>query len=90
LLLEGCLRSGDANGGLAVTEWALPEIEGVRLWEAEIHRLRAEFLAALAAPSEQVEAELQQALEVARRQGARAFELRAVERLQPKERLLER
>ena len=90
LLLEACLQSGDAAEGLAVTEWALPEIAGVRLWEAEIHRLRAAFLAALAAPTEQVDAELQRALEVARRQGARAFELRAAQRLQPKERLLER
>ncbi|MET0227586.1 MAG: hypothetical protein ABW234_02595, partial [Actinomycetes bacterium] len=40
-------------------------------------RRRAEFLAALGAPADEVEAELRRALEVARGQGARLLELRA-------------
>lgn len=47
-----------------------------RLWEAEARRLRAEFLAILGASHEEVEAELERALTVARRQGAKMFELR--------------
>ena len=49
---------------------------GGQLWEAEIRRLRATFLAALGAPDAEVETELQRALTVARRQRARAFEAR--------------
>jgi hypothetical protein len=50
---------------------------GTALWEAEFRRLRAGFLAALGAASQEVEAELERAIEVAQRQAARAFELRA-------------
>jgi hypothetical protein len=46
---------------------------GAELWEAEIRRLRATFLAALGAPDDQVAVELDRALAVAKRQGARAF-----------------
>ena len=49
----------------------------VTLWEAEARRLRAEFLVALGAPQDEIEAELERALQTARRQGARALELRA-------------
>jgi DNA-binding SARP family transcriptional activator len=77
LLLEAYLVTGDAAGGLAATKLGLPDVAGVRLWEAETHRLRAEFLAALHAPNHQIEAELGLALDVARRQGARALALRA-------------
>ena len=51
------------------------------LWEAEIRRLRATFLAALGAPADEVEAELGRALAVARRQQARVFEGRIWETL---------
>ncbi len=47
-----------------------------RIWEAEIRRLRAEFLAQLGAPADEVEAELDRALRVARRQGAKMLQLR--------------
>jgi hypothetical protein len=49
---------------------------GAELWEAEIRRLRAICLAALGAPRDEVGAELERALAVAGRQGARAFEKR--------------
>jgi DNA-binding SARP family transcriptional activator len=81
LLMEACLVTGDASGGLAATELGLPAVAGVRLWEAETHRLRAAFLAALDAPPDQIEAELGLALDMARRQGARALELRGAKAL---------
>jgi DNA-binding SARP family transcriptional activator len=77
LLLEACVAAGDARTGLAAADWAL-EAGGVRLWEAEVRRLRAGFLAAAGAPSQEVEAELGRALDVARRQGARMLELRTL------------
>ena len=53
---------------------------GGRWWEAELHRLQGELLLAQAGARQQVpEAEtcFQQALDVARRQEAKALELRA-------------
>jgi hypothetical protein len=54
---------------------------GAELWEAEIRRLRATFLAALGAPADEIQAELERALTVARRQQARALEERIRETL---------
>ena len=75
LLLEACAVAGQANTGLDAAERALAM--GTRLWDAEVRRLRAEFLAALGAPATEVEADLQSALEIARRQKAKSLELRA-------------
>jgi adenylate cyclase len=75
VLLEACAVAGDARTGLAAAERAI-EMDAV-LWEAEARRLRAEFLAALDAPQDEIEAELDRALQTARRQGARTLELRA-------------
>jgi hypothetical protein len=61
---------------LALADEALGMGRGAQVWEAEIRRLRATFLAALGAPAGEVEAELWRALAVARRQRARAFEVR--------------
>jgi adenylate cyclase len=77
VLLEACAVAGDARTGLAASERLLQKNMGVRLWEAEGHRFRAEFMVALGASNEDVAAELEQALEIARRQGARSLELRA-------------
>jgi hypothetical protein len=76
VLLEACMAAGDARMGLAVADDALA-MGSAGLWEAEIRRLRAEFLTALGASSQDVEAELACALKVARGQGAKPFELRA-------------
>ena len=54
---------------------------GAELWEAEIRRSRATFLAALGAAAGEVTAELERALAVARRQQARAIEERIRETL---------
>jgi adenylate cyclase len=75
VLLEACAEAGDSRAGLVAAEAAI-ELN-VTLWEAEARRLRAEFLAALDAPQDEIEAELERALQTARRQGARALELRA-------------
>jgi hypothetical protein len=75
VLLEACAVAGDARAGLAAANRALTM--KASLWEAEARRLRAEFLAALGAPPAAIETELAHALQVARRQGALALELRA-------------
>ncbi|MDF3037665.1 MAG: transcriptional activator domain protein [Thermomicrobiales bacterium] len=74
VLLEACAVAGDARAGLAASNRALTM--KASLWEAEARRQRAEYLAALSAPQEEVEAELARALATAHRQGARSLELR--------------
>jgi adenylate cyclase len=76
ILLAARTLVGDARAGLAAADRLLAAGGGVRVWEAEARRLRAEFLAALGAGGDDVEAELDAALQVARRQQARSFELR--------------
>ena len=76
LLLAGCALAGEHEAGLGLAHEALSMGRGGQLWEAEIRRLRATFMAALGAPDAEVETELQRALTVARRQRARAFEAR--------------
>ena len=77
VLLEACLAAGDARAGLAAADRVLAAEDNVHTWEAEARRLRGEFLAALGAPGDEVEAELERAAATARRQGARMLELRA-------------
>jgi len=81
MLLEGYALAGEAEAGLGLAGEALGMGRGAELWEAEIRRLRAIFLAALGVPADEVAAELRRALAVARRQGARAFEQRVRETL---------
>jgi hypothetical protein len=81
LLLEGYLIAGKPRAGLELASEALGMGRGAELWEAEIRRLRADFLATLGAPAAEVTAELERALAVARRQQARAFERRIRETL---------
>ena len=79
LLAEGYGATGEFDQGLAALDEAIDQIEttGERLWEAEIHRLKGQFLLARPA-SIQAEAEgcFTGALEMARRQEARSLELR--------------
>jgi hypothetical protein len=77
ILLEACAAAGETDAGLPAADEALRMGGGTELWEAEIRRLRAEFLSALGADPCGVAAELSRAIEVAGRQGARPFELRA-------------
>jgi DNA-binding SARP family transcriptional activator len=74
LLLEDYAVAGEPGAGLALADEALGMGRGAELWEAEIRRLRAGFLAALGAAVGEITSELERALTVARRQQARAFE----------------
>ena len=76
VLLEACAAAGAAETGLAAADHALATGDPACLWEAETRRLRAEFLAALGAGPEEIEAELARALQVAQRQKAKMLELR--------------
>jgi hypothetical protein len=80
-LLEDYAVAGEPELGLALADEALRMGRGAELWEAEIRRLRATFLAARGAPAADITAELERALAIARRQHARAFERRIRETL---------
>jgi DNA-binding SARP family transcriptional activator/tetratricopeptide (TPR) repeat protein len=56
--------AGDTSGGLAAADRALA-LEGTRLWEAELRRLRAVFLAASGAGRDPVRSELLAASQIA-------------------------
>jgi serine/threonine protein kinase/tetratricopeptide (TPR) repeat protein len=53
--------------------------EGERYWEAELHRLQARLLQAEGAPADRIARAYELALAVARGQGARTFEARAMD-----------
>jgi predicted ATPase len=80
LLAEACWKRNDVEAGLRAIAEAMDMIDEnrERVWEAELHRLRGELLLARRA-SEEPAAELcfQRAIEVARSQGAKSWELRA-------------
>jgi predicted ATPase len=80
LLAEACIESGRLNDGLSVLAEALAgvkETEG-RKYEAEIHRLKGELLLRQD-DSNAAEAQtcFERAIEIARKQGAKSWELRA-------------
>jgi DNA-binding winged helix-turn-helix (wHTH) protein/predicted ATPase len=86
LVAEAYALDGQAEAGLDVLARALDFVNtrGLRLWEAEVHRLRGELLLASGprhAPSagraEEAAACFERALELARQGQARAWELRA-------------
>src|SRR5260370_15992238 len=83
-LADGCVALGQADDGLAAVTTALATAErtGERNVEAELHRLKGVLtLARGAVPSAQVGAEAEQcfrlAIEIARRQEAKSWEMRA-------------
>src|SRR5262249_22000924 len=87
-LADACVTSGEAQKGLLVIAEGLRTVEqtGVRFFEPEFHRLKGELLRQQAGPSRvrragpqarEAEACFRHALEVARRQQAKVFELRA-------------
>ena len=80
LLAEAYGQVGQPEAGLTCLAEALTlvEVTEERWWEAEVYRLKGELLLRLPTPDlPQATACLHQALEVARRQQARALELRA-------------
>jgi predicted ATPase len=87
LLAEAYALDSQAEAGLGVLAAALDLVNtrGLRLWEADVHRLRGELLLAQhgpgqAPPAERIEeaaACFERALALARQRQARAWELRA-------------
>ena len=92
MLVEAYTLSGQTEAGLAAVAEALAAVEatGERFWAAELQRLKGELLSGIGTqvsegeagavrdPSRQIEAEacFRQALDIARRQGAKGYELR--------------
>jgi len=87
LLAEACARAGQAEAGLKTLAEALDLVDRTqeRVYEAELYRLKGEL--SLLQPftegegtsrRDEAEACFQQAIAIARRQGARSLELRAV------------
>jgi len=80
LLAEASAQVGQTTEGLGALAESLATLatSWARWWEAELHRLRGELLLQhTGAQPEEAEACFQQALDVARRQEAKALELRA-------------
>ena len=79
LLTESYLRAREPEKGLAAVAEALKGIEasGQRMHEAEIWRLRGELLILHGGADTEAENSFQRALQIARLQQARAWELRA-------------
>jgi predicted ATPase len=80
LLGEAWGKAGQAEEGLCAMAGALEAMQtsGERRWEAEIYRLKGQLLLTPGAThDDEAEACFQQALDVARRQQAKALELRA-------------
>jgi len=77
-LAEAQAMTGQPDQGLTTLAEALAFVEETdeRHWEAELHRLRAELLLTLGNEAG-TEISLRQAIEIARRQSARSWELRA-------------
>jgi predicted ATPase len=79
LLAHVCRKAGQAKEGLACIDEALAEAgaHNERWWDAELHRLRGEFLLIHRADASDGEAALLCAIEIAQSQRARSLELRA-------------
>jgi TOMM system kinase/cyclase fusion protein len=79
LVAEAYGRERRYDEGLAILEEALALVDQSedRYWEAEIHRLKGEWLLARSAEHTDAETCFHQALDVARRQQAKSLELRA-------------
>jgi DNA-binding SARP family transcriptional activator/predicted ATPase len=79
LLAQVYLKAERAEEGLVTIDEALSEAHthNERWWDAELHRLRGEFLLIHGADASDGEAALLRAIEIARAQQARSLELRA-------------
>jgi predicted ATPase len=79
LLAQVYEKAGRAEEGLASIDEALTEARthNERWWDAELHRLRGEFLLLRGADTSDGEAAILRAIEIARSQQAKSLELRA-------------
>ena len=75
----GYLEAGKTDEGLTIVERLIEECraDGVRFYEADLHRLKGELLLAAGAPMTDAEDSFRTAITVARRQQAKSWELRA-------------
>jgi class 3 adenylate cyclase len=73
------LEARRTDEGLAILEGAIAKSAagGVRMYEADLHRLKGELLLAAGAPETEPEESLRQAIAIAQRQDAKGWELRA-------------
>ncbi|MBV8357396.1 MAG: AAA family ATPase [Deltaproteobacteria bacterium] len=73
------LKARHIADGLALVERAISSmsIGGVRLFEADFHRIKGEFVLMAGRPESEAEAAFREAIEIARRGQAKSFELRA-------------
>jgi predicted ATPase len=73
------LEARRTDEGLAIVEGAIEKCAtgGVRTVEAELHRLKGEFLLAAGAPMADAEHSFRKAITIAQRQHAKSWELRA-------------
>src|SRR4051794_5103602 len=80
LIADGYLQAGDPPAALSTLAEAFELVRRERsvFFEPELHRLQALALAAQGADGEQVGDALRRAVDVARRQGSRSLELRAL------------
>lgn len=79
-LADICARAGDNEAALSIVEKSLAGLGDAtgRAWESELHRQRAQFVLTHGAHRERdAERSLRKAIEIARVQDARSFELRA-------------
>ena len=78
-LAEALARAGHTEEGQALLDEALAQVQrtGERWNEAELHRLKGELLLQRGDDPEEVESCFRRAIEVAQRQEARSWELRA-------------
>jgi tetratricopeptide (TPR) repeat protein len=84
LLAQACVVAGRLEEGLGAIEEgsAVARETGQAFWDAELLRLRGELLGASGAPADEVRRVLQEAIDVATRQGATALVHRAERSLQ--------
>jgi predicted ATPase len=83
-IAEAYCAMGDPTRGLGAISEAFAEMDetGERLYESELHRIKGELLLTQdSSNADQAERSFRDAIEVARRQRARSFELRATMRL---------
>lgn len=82
-LLEASLQTGDLKEGIDLATAALAKAQRLaeRSHEAELYRLRGELVWKLTGDLKQAEADFLEAANVARRQQARSYELRALNSL---------
>jgi predicted ATPase len=78
-LAEAFGKGGHTEEALAILTEGLAAADktGEHWWDAELHRLKAELMLVQEADEAEVEACFHQAIDVARRQQAKSFELRA-------------